>query len=81
MNSIVGKCIATCLSIIPGPVIAQDLGGQSSIEILNEIDNYNSSTCQIAFNDSYTCSGMLINAGQGQGRPLILTSAHCIESE
>jgi len=61
-------------------VIAPDLGGQPSIEILNQIENYNSSTCQIIFNESYTCSGVLINNTQDQGRPLILTAAHCIES-
>jgi hypothetical protein len=62
-------------------VIALDLGAQPSEEILNQIANYHSSTCQIIFNESYTCSGVLINNTQDQGRPLILTAAHCIENE
>ena len=33
------------------------------------------------FNGSYTCTGALINNTRDQGRPLILTAAHCIESE
>ncbi len=80
MNSIIGKHIATCLWFINGIVIAPDLRGQPS-EILNQIEPYNSSTSQIIFNGSYTCSGALINNTQDQGRPLILTAAHCIESE
>ncbi len=80
MNSIIGKFIVTCLWFITGIVIALDLRGQPS-EILNRIENYNSSTCQIIFDGSYTCSGVLINNTQEQGRPLILTAAHCIESE
>jgi hypothetical protein len=58
-----------------------ELRGQTSIELLNQIANYNSSTCQIIFKGSYTCSGVLINNTKDQGRPLILTAAHCIESE
>jgi len=81
MNSIIGNTIVTCLWLITGMVIALDVRGQSSIEVLNQIENYNSSTCQIIFNGSYTCSGVLINNTQDQGRPLILTAAHCIESE
>lgn len=61
--------------------MALDLRAQSSMEILNQIENYNSSTCQILFNKSYTCSGVLINNTQDHGRPLILTAAHCIERE
>jgi hypothetical protein len=80
MNSIIGKFIATSLWFITGIVIAPDLRGQPS-EILNQIENYNSSTSQIIFNGTYTCSGVLINNTQDQGRPLILTAAHCIESE
>lgn len=80
MNSIIGKYIAVCLWFVTGNVIAQNLIGQPS-EMLNQIENYNSSTSQIIFNGSYTCSGVLINNTQDQGRPLILTAAHCIESE
>ncbi len=80
MDSIIGKYIATCLWLITGIVIAPDVGAQPS-EILNQIENYHSSTCQIIFNGSYTCSGVLINNTQNQGRPLILTAAHCIESK
>jgi len=39
------------------------------------------STCQLIFNESYTCSGALLNNTRDQGRPLILTAAHCIENE
>ncbi len=81
MNSILDKFLTTCLWVIAGTVIPLDLRGQTSIEILNRIANYNSSTCQIIFNGSYICSGVLINNTQDQGRPLILTAAHCIESE
>ena len=80
MNSIIGKFLATCLWLITGAVFAPDLRGQPS-EYLNQMENYNSSTSQIIFNGSYTCSGVLINNTQDQGRPLILTAAHCIESE
>ena len=81
MSSITGKCIATCLWFISGIVIATDLRAQTSIDILNQIESYNASTCQIIFNGSYTCSGVLINNTKDQGRALILTAAHCIESE
>ncbi len=81
MNSIFGKYLAACLWLITGIVIAQDLSSQPSAEILNQIADYHSSTCQIIFKGSYTCSGVLINNTQNQGRPLILTAAHCIESE
>jgi len=62
-------------------VIALELRAQPSLDILNQLENYNSSTCQIVFNGTYTCSGVLINNTQDRGRPLILTAAHCIESE
>jgi hypothetical protein len=76
-----GKFIATYLWFITGMLIAPDLRGQPSGEILDRIEKYNSSTCQIIFNGSYTCSGVLINNTRDQGRPLILTAAHCLESE
>jgi len=76
-----GKYTGTCLWFITGMVAALDLGAQSSSDILNQLEIYNSSTCQIIFNGSYTCSGVLINNTQDQGRPLILTAAHCIEDE
>jgi len=80
MNSFIGKYIATGLWMITGIVFASDLGAQP-LKILNQIENYNSSTCQMIFNGSYTCSGVLINNTQDQGRPLILTAAHCLGSE
>jgi len=81
MNSTSDKYIATCLWIFTGMVIALELRAQPSLDILNQLENYNSSTCQIVFNGTYTCSGVLINNTQDRGRPLILTAAHCIESE
>jgi hypothetical protein len=81
MNSTIGKYLATCLWFMTGNVIAIDPGAQSSIDILNQIENFHSSTCQLIFNESYTCSGALINNTRDQGRPLILTAAHCIENE
>jgi len=81
MSSIAGKNVATCLWFITGHVIAQDPGGQPSIEILNRIANYGAATCQIQFTESFTCSGVLINNTRERGRPLILTAAHCMESE
>ena len=81
MNSTIGKYIAINLSIFTGIVFALNLEAQPSLDLLNQIENYNSSTCQIIFNGSYTCSGVLINNTQNQGRSLILTAAHCIESE
>ena len=50
-------------------------------EHLNNIERYYSSTSQLIFDGSYTCSGVLINNTQNQGRPLLLTAAHCIESK
>ena len=81
MNSISGKYIAACLWLISVIVIAPDLRAQPSNEILDQLEKYNSSTCQIIFNESYTCSGVLVNNTRDQGRPLILTAAHCVESE
>ncbi len=81
MNSILLYSVATCLWFVTGIVIAPDLRGQPSLAILDQIVNYSSSTCQITFNGSHTCSGVLINNTQDQGRSLILTAAHCIESE
>jgi hypothetical protein len=73
--------VATGLWLISGIVFAQDSGSQSSTDLLNRIENYDSSTCQIIFDDEYTCSGVLINNTRKPGRPLILTAAHCIENE
>jgi len=81
MNPTAGRFLAACLWFMGSPTIAQDAGGQSAPELLNQIDQSQSATCQIAFNDSYTCSGALINNTQNPGRPLVLTAAHCIESE
>jgi len=81
MNSIIYKYLAPCLCFITAIVITVDLRGQPPADILNQIENYNSSTCQIIFNGFYTCSGVLINNTQDQGRPLVLTAAHCIERE
>jgi len=81
MNSIGGKITAACLWLITGIVIAPEIRAQTSQEILDRIEKFNSSTCQIIFSESYTCSGVLINNTKDQGRPLILTAAHCIESE
>jgi len=80
MNSITFKFIAFCLCWMTGIVIAQDLRGQPS-KILNQLENYTTATSQLILNDSYTCSGVLINNTQDPGRPLILTAAHCIEDE
>lgn len=81
MNSIIGRNIAPSLWLITAITIASGLRAQSASEILNQIENYNASTCQLVFNESYTCSGVLINNTLNQGRPLILTAAHCIDSE
>jgi len=81
MNSTIGKYLATCLWFITGNVIAIDPEVQSSTDILNQIENFHASTCQLIFNESYTCSGALVNNTREQGRPLILTAAHCIENE
>lgn len=81
MNSTICQYLASCLCFVAGIAITVDLRGQPSVDILNQIENYNSSTCQIIFNGSYTCSGVLINNTQNQGRPLIITAAHCIEKE
>ena len=81
MNSLIPQFIATCLWFVTGILIALDLRGQPSIDILDQIASYNSATCQIILNGSHTCSGVLINNTRHQGRPLILTAAHCIESE
>lgn len=81
MNLNIVNYTTICLWFITGMVIALDLKAQPSSDILDQIDNYNSSTCQLIFEESYTCTGVLINNTQDQGRPLILTAAHCIESE
>jgi len=76
-----GKYLLTCLWFFAGNVIALDSGDPPNTDILNQIENYHSSTCQLIFSESYTCSGVLINNTSDQGRPLILTAAHCLESE
>jgi len=81
MNLNIGKYLLTGLWFFAGNVIALDSGDPPNTDILNQIENYHSSTCQLIFSDSYTCSGVLINNTSDQGRPLILTAAHCIESE
>lgn len=81
MQFIIGRPQTISLWLITGLLIAPDLSAQNSNEILNQLENHNTSTCQIIFNGSYTCSGVLINNTRNQGRPLILTAAHCIESE
>jgi hypothetical protein len=81
MNPIAGKYISAFSWIITGFIIALNLEAQPSFEILNQIENHNSSTCQLVFDESYTCSGVLINNTRNPGRSLILTAAHCIESE
>lgn len=55
--------------------------GQSFIEldIINSLADYQSSTCMIIYDGNYTCTGTLINNSSQDGRPLILTAAHCIE--
>jgi homoserine dehydrogenase len=80
MNLNPGKYIAICLAIMTGIVITPDLAAQHPDQ-LNQLENYNSSTGQIIFNASYTCTGVLINNTRDQGRPLMLTAAHCIENE
>ena len=80
MHSIIRRTIAAFLWFVSGLVVAPDLRSQPSIELLNEIENYQSSTCQIVFNESYTCTGALINNTRDPGRSLILTTAHCIEN-
>ena len=80
MNSNPGKYIAICLAIMTGIVITPDLAAQHPDQ-LNQLENYNSSTGQIIFNASYTCTGVLSNNTRDQGRPLMLTAAHCIENE
>jgi len=75
------KYAAAFLWFISGITIVNDLGARPFTDILDELETYNSSTCQIVFSDSYTCSGVLINNTQDQGRPLILTAAHCVEDE
>ncbi len=81
MHSTIGNYLATFLWFITGNVFALDPGRQSYTDMLNRLENYHSSTCQIIFNEHYTCSGVLINNTKDQGRPLILTAAHCIEGE
>jgi len=75
----INKYLATCLWFITGNAVALDPGGQSDTDRLNQIENYNSSVTQIIFGEAYTCSGVLINNTKAQGRPLILTAAHCVE--
>ena len=80
MNSNIGQYKAPFLLLMAGIVLAPVLGAQP-LDILNQIENFQSSTCQLIFNESYTCSGALLNNTRDQGRPLILTAAHCIENE
>ena len=81
MNSMIARNISSWLWVMSGLLIAPDLGSQPSTDLLNQIESYQSSTCQLVFNGSYTCSGALINNTLDQGKPLVLTAAHCIESE
>lgn len=81
MISMIARHISTWLWVMSGLLIAPDLGSQPPTDLLNKIESYQSSTCQLVFNGSYTCSGALINNTLDQGKPLVLTAAHCIESE
>jgi V8-like Glu-specific endopeptidase len=80
MRLVTCKTIFACLWYVTGIAFAPDLNAQTS-DILNRLESYASATSQLVFNDAYTCSGVLINNTQDQGRPLVLTAAHCIENE
>jgi hypothetical protein len=47
--------------------------------IFDTLGKYQSSTCLIIFDGEYTCTGTLLNNTSKNGRPLILTAAHCID--
>lgn len=80
MHAQTGKYLFTCLLWVTGIVFAQNLRGQPA-EILNQVENFNAATSQLVFNGSYTCSGTLVNNTRDQGRPLIITAAHCLQNK
>ena len=51
-----------------------------SREIQVALAKIQSSTCLIIFDGLYTCTGTLINNTSNDGRPLILSAAHCLEN-
>lgn len=81
MKLLLGKRLAARVTIIAGLVITPAVDGLSSTDLLNQIESYQSSSCQLIFQRTYTCSGVLVNNTKERGRPLILTAAHCIETE
>ncbi|MEO1254137.1 MAG: T9SS type A sorting domain-containing protein, partial [Bacteroidota bacterium] len=52
----------------------------SSIEeVQTALANIQSSTCLLVFDGQYTCTGTLINNTSNNGRPFILSAAHCVD--
>jgi len=66
------------LWLVAGVAIAPALNAQSS-DWLNRLERINTATVQLIVSDSYTCTGALINNTKEQGRPLIVTAAHCLD--
>jgi V8-like Glu-specific endopeptidase len=81
LNSMINKIAATGLLLSAGSVIASEIEGQPPARLLDRLDIHQSSTCQLVVEDDYTCTGVLLNNTRDQGRPLILTAAHCIEQQ
>lgn len=81
MKAAPGNCLAAFLWLVSGEAVALGPGDSRFTEILNRLENFNASVCQIDFNQSYTCSGVLLNNSREPGSPLILTAAHCLENE
>jgi hypothetical protein len=48
-------------------------------QVFNAIEDQRNATCLLIFDGAYTCTGTLINNTNEDGKPLILTAAHCID--
>lgn len=46
-----------------------------------QLSVYKNSVCKIIYNNTSRCTGTLINNTENNGRPLVLTAAHCISND
>lgn len=47
--------------------------------VVDTLSKYQSATCLIIYDGAYTCTGTLLNNTSQNGKPLILSAAHCID--
>lgn len=71
------KYLVFCFILLAQTIRAQHTADSQVIEFMSE---YQAATCLIIYDGRYTCTGTLINNTSEDGRPLILSSAHCIDN-